>query len=89
MWKKIFKPEYVYKHKWKDGQICFMDQSITLHARLTAVAKSSTRTLSRCVTYLNKLIDGSGQTDHVYYKGNKIDINNLLSLIDKEKQKEI
>lgn len=89
LWKKIFKPEYVYEHKWKDGQICFMDQSITLHARLTAVAKSSTRTLSRCVTYLNKLINGSSQTDHVYYKGNKIDINNLLSLIDKEKQKKI
>lgn len=91
LWKKIFKPEYVYEHKWKDGQTIFMDQNITLHARLTPVAKSSTRTLSRCITYLNKLIPGTdtGPTDHVYYEGNKFNINEFLSLVDEEKQKEL
>jgi alpha-ketoglutarate-dependent taurine dioxygenase len=88
LWEKINKSKYVYEHKWKDGQICFMDQSITLHARLTSVAKSSTRTLSRCVTYLNNIIEGSEQKNHVYYQGKKLDVDSFLSLIDNERHKE-
>lgn len=32
---KFLRPEYVYHHDWKDGEIVWMDQTITVHRRPT------------------------------------------------------
>lgn len=51
--KAIFQDKWVYTQNWKDGQIVFMDQEITLHARPTNVKDGDARLMSRVITYLD------------------------------------
>jgi alpha-ketoglutarate-dependent taurine dioxygenase len=51
----IFQEKYVYTQNWKDGQIVFMDQEITLHKRPTDVKEGDKRTMARVITYMDKL----------------------------------
>lgn len=53
--KAIFKQQYVYTQNWQDGQIVFMDQEITLHARPTNVKDGDRRLMNRVITYLDKV----------------------------------
>lgn len=53
--KAIFQDRYVYTQNWQDGQIVFMDQEITLHARPTNVTAGNKRLMNRVITYLDKI----------------------------------
>jgi alpha-ketoglutarate-dependent taurine dioxygenase len=53
--KAIFQDRWVYTQNWQDGQIVFMDQEITLHARPTNVKDGDARLMSRVITYLDHI----------------------------------
>lgn len=85
LWNKLNTDEYVYTHDWKDGQIMFMDQNITIHCRPTQKEMSPKRTLVRTNTYLDKIYDGKGPitdwtVDGVTYKWSE-----FLKLCDQNK----
>lgn len=90
LWKQIHKPEYIYTQDWQDNQIVFMDQNITLHARPTNVKDGDTRTMSRCITYMNKLIDGpkNQPKDYIHWDGKVLDHETFASMVDKQRKKE-
>ena len=84
IWGKINKPEHVYTHNWSDGEVCYMDQAITLHARPTDVKDGDTRRMWRCSGYLDKLYPGHGPgTMKINLLGNDISWDELFEKIDK------
>mgnify|MGYP001425320838 FL=1 len=86
LWSKLDKPEYVYRHHWEDGQIMFMDQSITLHARPTDVQAGNKRTLVRMVTYMDKLYPETGKPrDTILWNNKNIPHEEFAKLVDQKK----
>ena len=84
IWEKINKPEHIYTHNWSDGEVCYMDQAITLHARPTDVKDGDTRRMWRCSGYLDKLYPGKGPgTMKINHLGNEISWDELFEKIDK------
>lgn len=88
LWSLLNKPEYIYHHHWKDGEVVFMDQNITLHARPTNVVDGDKRTMSRMISYLDKLYPGNGPADHVLYDGREIDHETFAGMVDAQRRKE-
>ncbi|MCA1749461.1 MAG: TauD/TfdA dioxygenase family protein [Parasphingopyxis sp.] len=88
LWQKINRPENIYTHDWSDGEMMFMDQNITLHARPTNVTEGDTRTMSRMISYLDKLFPGNGPADHVLYDGRKLDHETFAGMVDEQRRKE-
>ena len=88
LWSLLNKPEYIYTRDWKDGQIMFMDQNITLHARPTDVQQSDHRTMVRMVSHVNKLFDNQDPRDVVLFKGQKIPHDEFASMVDEQRIKE-
>jgi alpha-ketoglutarate-dependent taurine dioxygenase len=88
LWKQMNKPEYVYTRDWKDGQIMFMDQSITLHARPTDVQEGNNRTMVRNITYVNHLFDNSDPVDFVQINGERVSIDKFIEMVDLQKKEE-
>lgn len=89
LWTKLNKPEYIYTQNWKDKQIVFMDQNITLHARPTNVKDGDTRTMARMVTYLDKLFPETGKPkDHVCWNGKKLSHEIFAGMVDEQRRKE-
>jgi len=88
LWSKLHKPEYIYTHNWEDGEIMFMDQNITLHARPTNVKDGDKRTMSRMISYLDNLYPGQGPADHVLYDGRKIDHETFAKMVDEQRKEE-
>jgi hypothetical protein len=82
------KDEYIYTQDWEDGQIVFMDQNITLHARPTNVTAGSTRTMSRIITYMDKLYPGQGQKEEVMYEGKLYNHEEFAKLVDDQRKRE-
>lgn len=88
LWQQLDKPEYKYTHDWQDGEIVFMDQNITLHARPTNVKDGDTRTMSRMISYMDNLFPGNGPADHVLYGGEKLDHETFAHMVDEQRKKE-
>jgi len=88
LWSLVNRPEYVYTRDWKDGQIVFMDQNITLHARPTNVQEGMTRTMVRNITYMNKLFPGNDPVDYVLFDGEKVPYETFLDMVDQKKLNE-
>ena len=88
LWTKLNKPEYIYTHDWEDGEIMFMDQNITLHARPTNIQEGDKRTMSRMISYLDKLYPGQGPADYVLYDGSKLDHETFASMVDRQRKAE-
>ena len=88
LWEILNKPEYIYTHNWQDGQTVFMDQNITLHARPTNVQDGNKRTMSRMISYLDKLYPGNGPADHVLYDGKKLDHETFAKMVDEQRKSE-
>jgi len=89
LWDKYLnKDEYIYTQDWEDGQIVFMDQNITLHARPTNVTAGSTRTMSRIITYMDKLYPGQGQKEEVMYEGKLYNHEEFAKLVDDQRKRE-
>ena len=83
IWSLMDKPEYVYTHNWKDGEVVYMDQAITLHARPTSVEEGDTRRMWRCSGYLDKLYPGKGpMTMKINLEGEDISWDELFKRID-------
>ena len=82
LWDHFNRPEYIYTRDWEDGQIVFMDQNITLHARPTNIDDSHTRTMCRMISYLDNLYPGNGPADLVYYDGEKLDHDRFARMVD-------
>lgn len=77
------KPEYIYTHNWKDGEVVYMDQAITLHARPTSVEDGDMRRMWRCSGYLDKLYPGKGPwTMKINVEGEEITWDELFQRID-------
>lgn len=88
LWDKINKPEYIYTHDWRDGEVMFMDQSITLHARPSSEMDSDNRTLCRMVSGLDKLFPEQAPRDNVLYQGKTYSHENFANMIDKHRRQE-
>lgn len=88
IWSLLHRPEYVYMHDWDDGQIVFMDQNITLHARPTVVRQGDTRTMTRMIAYLDTLYPGNGPADHVLYDGKRLSHDEFAAMVDAQRKQE-
>lgn len=82
LWEKFAAPENVYTHDWHDGEIVFMDQNITLHARPTHVHHDDTRTMSRMISYMDRLFPGNGPADHVLYNDERLSHERFAEMVD-------
>jgi alpha-ketoglutarate-dependent taurine dioxygenase len=88
LWKKLNTPKYIYTKDWQDGQIMFMDQNITLHARPTDVQEGMKRTMVRNCTYVNKLFEDQDPIQYILIDGKKIPYDEFLDIVDEIKLKE-
>jgi alpha-ketoglutarate-dependent taurine dioxygenase len=88
LWTLLDKPEYVYTRDWKDGQLMFMDQNITLHARPTNVTKGNDRTLVRNITHVNHLFPNQDPVNHYLYNGDKLDYETFATMVDEKRKRE-
>lgn len=88
LWSLLDTPDYVYTCDWEDGQIVFMDQNITLHARPTDIKEGNNRTMSRMISYVDKLYPGNGPAEFVYYKGEKYDHDTFAKMVDAQRIKD-
>ncbi len=86
LWSYLDKPEYKYHHDWKDGQILFMDQNITLHARPTNVSDGNKRTMCRMISYMDKLYPGHAPLNSVQINGKHYSHDDFISLVDSAKR---
>lgn len=84
----IFKPEYVYTQNWVDGQLVFMDQEITLHARPTNVKEGNMRTMARVIFYMNKLFPNKLRSDHYIIDGKTYNYEEFLHQVDQRRKVE-
>lgn len=86
----VFNDRYVYTQNWTDGQIVFMDQEITLHARPTDIKAGNKRTMARCITYLNNLYPNQPQAEivkHVRWNGNLYDLDTFITMVDRDRMR--
>jgi alpha-ketoglutarate-dependent taurine dioxygenase len=88
MWSLLNKPENIYTQNWEDGQIVFMDQNITLHARPTNVKDGDKRTMSRMITYMDKLFENQEPNEYVLYDGQHINHDVFAGMVDEQRRKE-
>lgn len=85
--KAVYQDKYVYTHDWKDGQIVWMDQEITLHMRPTKVLPGSKRSMVRIISYLDKLYPNKGLVDFVKLNGKKVSHDEFAVMVDAERRK--
>lgn len=85
--KIIFQDRYVYTRDWEDGQLMFMDQEITLHARPTNVTDGNKRTMIRTVTYLNKLFPNKPLSETIRCNGVDYSHSEFARLVDADRLK--
>jgi alpha-ketoglutarate-dependent taurine dioxygenase len=88
--KVVYKDKYIYTQNWKDGQVVFMDQEITLHKRPTNIQTGNKRTMARSIFYVNKLFDTekSQRATTVRHNGSVYSIDEFVKLIDEDRKKE-
>jgi hypothetical protein len=84
--KAVYQEKYIYRQNWEDGQIVFMDQEITLHARPTNVQDGDKRTMARAITYVNYLYPTNSRATHVRYNGQIISHDELAELVDQDRR---
>lgn len=88
LWSLVRKPEFIYTRDWVDGEMMFMDQNITLHARPTNVKDGDQRTLSRMTSYLDKLFPDAKPLDYIDYKGERLSHEDFARLADEHRREE-
>jgi alpha-ketoglutarate-dependent taurine dioxygenase len=82
----VYQDRYVYTQNWADGQIVFMDQEITLHARPTNVQDGDKRTMARVVSYLNKVYPHVQPATTVRYNGEIYTHDEFAKLVDADRK---
>lgn len=88
LWAQINRPEYIYTRNWVDGEIMFMDQNITLHARPTNVEAGDQRTLTRMISYLDMIFPDHAPLDYIDYKGERLSHDAFARMADEFRRKE-
>lgn len=85
----VYQEKYVYTQNWKDGQVVFMDQEITLHKRPTNVQEGNLRTMARSIFHVNKLFDTekSKRSTTVRHNGSFHSIEDFVKLVDEDRKK--
>ena len=85
----VYQEKYVYAQNWKDGQIVFMDQEITLHKRPTNVQEGNLRTMARSIFHVNKLFDTekSKRATTVRHNRSFYSIEDFVKLVDEDRKK--
>jgi alpha-ketoglutarate-dependent taurine dioxygenase len=89
LYNTVYQEKYVYTRDWKDGQIVFMDQEITLHKRPTDVLDGDKRTMARAITYVNHLYPNSLEAavaQQVRYNGAMYSLDDFAKLIDEDRK---
>ena len=81
----ILRPEYVYTRDWQDGQVVFMDQEITLHARPTNIKDGDLRQMTRVISYVNNIFSNSQRANTVSFKNQVITHEQLCDLVDQDR----
>ena len=82
LWSQVNRPEYIFTRNWEDGEMMFMDQNITLHARPTNVEDGNQRTLSRMISYLDRIFPDHAPLDYIDYKGERLSHEAFALLAD-------
>lgn len=85
--KSVFRQKYVYTQNWHDGQLCFMDQEITLHARPTNITHGNLRNMVRIIGYVNHIYPENKIATHVRYCGKTISHAELAALVDEDRKR--
>jgi alpha-ketoglutarate-dependent taurine dioxygenase len=80
--KSIFQDRWVYTRDWQDGQIVFMDQEITLHARPTNVQDGDARLMSRVITYLDRVCPTKLPSKTVRLDGRILTHDEFMQVVD-------
>lgn len=88
LWDQLHRPENIYVHNWRDGEVIFMDQNITLHARPTNVQDGDQRTLARMISYLDNIFPGNGPLDYVICDGERYDHDTFAEMVDFQRRTE-
>lgn len=88
LWNQLNRPENIYTHDWEDGEVIFMDQNITLHARPTNVKDGDARTMARMISYLDNIFPGKGPLDYVMCNGETYDHDTFAAMVDAERRAE-
>ena len=85
-----YKDKYVYTQNWKDGQIVFMDQEITLHKRPTNIQSGNKREMARAIFYVNNLFDTekSQKTSTIRYNGSLYSVEDFVKLVDEDRKRQ-
>ena len=82
----VYNDNYVYSQHWEDGQLVFMDQSITLHRRPTNIKDGDRRTMARVITYLDKLYPNQKPTEVVRWNGQILTHDEFAVLVDQDRK---
>lgn len=82
LWGLINRPEHIYTRDWEDGQIMFMDQNITLHARPTNIKDGDARTLCRTISYLDRVFPDQAPSTEIVYGGERMTHEAFAQLAD-------
>lgn len=88
LWSLLNDERNIYVHDWQDGEIIFMDQNITLHARPTNVLNGDKRTLARMVTHMNHLYSEATPYPYVRYDGRRVGHDEFVAMVDAKRREE-
>jgi len=88
LWTLINKDEYITKIDWKDGQVAFMDQMITLHARPTNIKDGNMRYMLRCCSYMDKLYPDYPPHPIITIGDKRMELEEFLDAVDTQKRHE-
>lgn len=82
LWGILNTPGNIYLHDWKDGEMIFMDQNTTLHARSTNVKGRNKRKMACIISYTDRLYSDEGPVDYVMCEGEKYDHDTFPEMVD-------
>lgn len=88
LWSLVNRPEYIFTRDWRDGEIMFMDQSITLHARPTNIEDGNKRTLTRVISYVDRIFPEAAPLDYIDYKGQRLSHEAFAKLADARRRED-
>lgn len=88
LWSLLDQDKYKYVHDWSDGEVIFMDQNITLHARPTNVKDGDKRTMARMISYMDHLYPEKAPVDFVLCDGKRYDHDTFAKMVDDQRRKE-
>lgn len=84
--KSVYQDQYVYTQNWKDGEIVFMDQEVTLHKRPTNIQDGNLRTMARVCTYMNYVFPNKPLATQARWDGKMYDYDDFVAMVDEDRK---